>query len=202
MTAAALYDAEGKLVDQALCREGEELLLQIKDPVLWNTEAPYLYTLVLDTDLEVIVDHVGLRQIEIVDHMVCFNGKPIIFRGVNRHDSDPVTGPVVSTAQMMEDLTLMKRHNINAVRASHYPNAPVFLELCDRYGFLVVDEADVESHGPVEIYHRDNSDANKFDRWNGPIADNPMWEEPILDRVRLMVERDKTSMYRHLVDGK
>lgn len=191
MTAAALYDAEGKLVDQALCRGGEELLLQIKDPVLWNTEAPYLYTLVLDTDLEVIVDHVGLRQIEIVDHMVCFNGKPIIFRGVNRHDSDPVTGPVVSTAQMMEDLTLMKRHNINAVRASHYPNAPVFLELCDRYGFLVVDEADVESHGPVEIYHRDNSDANKFDRWNGPIADNPMWEEPILDRVRLMVERDK-----------
>lgn len=192
MTAAALYDAKGRLVDQVRCQEGEkELLLQIPDPVLWNTEAPYLYTLVMDTELEVIVDHVGLRQIGIVNHAVCFNGKPIIFRGVNRHDSDPVTGPAVSVEQMIKDLTLMKQHNINAVRASHYPNAPVFLELCDQYGFLVVDEADVESHGPVEIYHKDNSDVNKFDRWNGPIADNPLWEEPILDRVQLMVERDK-----------
>ncbi len=191
MTAASLYDADGKLVDRAGNQEGEELLLAVPAPVLWNTETPYLYTLVLDTEAEVIVDHVGLRRIGIVDHAVCFNEKPIIFRGVNRHDSDPVTGPAVGVEQMMEDLTLMKRHNINAIRASHYPNAPVFLQLCDRYGFLVVDEADVESHGPVEIYHRDNSDANKFDRWNEPVADNPLWEESILDRVRLMVERDK-----------
>ena len=190
-TAATLYDAKGRQAACARCQEGEELLLEIRDPVLWNTETPYLYTLVLDTESEVIVEHVGLRRMEIVDHAVCFNGKPIIFRGVNRHDSDPVTGPVCSVEQMMKDLTLMKRHNINAIRASHYPNAPVFLQLCDRYGFLVIDEADVESHGPVEIYHRDNSNTNKFDRWNEPVADNPLWEESILDRVRLMVERDK-----------
>ena len=131
MTAAALYDGEGNQVAGARCEKGEELLLEIPDPVLWNTEAPYLYTLVLDTEAEVIVDHVGLRRIEVADHAVCLNGKPIIFRGVNRHDSDPVTGPVAGMEQMMEDLTLMKRHNINAIRASHYPNAPVFLQLCD-----------------------------------------------------------------------
>lgn len=191
VTTASLYDGEGKRIAHARCEKGEDLFLEIADPVLWNTEAPYLYTLVLETEGEVIVDHVGLRQIEIMNHAVRLNGKPIIFRGVNRHDSDPVTGPVVSVEQMMEDLTLMKRHNINAIRASHYPNVPVFLQLCDRYGFLVVDEADLEGHGPVEIYHRDNSDEHKFDRWNEPLADDPRWEASILDRVRLMVERDK-----------
>lgn len=190
-TAATIYDADNRMVDSCRGQQGETLFLNIPDPILWNTETPYLYTLVMDTESEVIVDYIGIRTIEIQEHAVCLNGKPIIFRGVNRHDFDPVTGPAVSVEQMAEDLTLMKRHNINAVRASHYPNAPVFLQLCDRYGFLVVDEADIESHGPVEIYHRDNSDACKFDRWNGPIADNPLWEESIMDRVRLMVERDK-----------
>ena len=172
------------------CKE-DSLILEVPDPILWNTEAPYLYRLAISTKQEVIVDYVGLRCIQIQDHKVCLNGRPIVFRGVNRHDSDPVTGPAVSIEQMMKDLTLMKQHNINAIRASHYPNVPFFLQLCDRYGFLVVDEADVESHGPVETYHRDNSDANKFDQWNIPIADNPLWEESILDRVRRMVERDK-----------
>lgn len=179
-----LYDRDGQLVDRVSCQAGEELRLKISKPVLWNTEDPYLYTLVLGTAAEVIVDHVGLRRIEVRDYVVCLNGKPIIFRGVNRHDSDPVTGPVASVEQMMEDLTLMRRHNINAIRASHYPNAPVFLQFCDRYGFMVIDEADIESHGPVEIYHRDNSDEHKFEQWNVPIADNPLWEEPIMNRVR------------------
>ena len=115
----------------------------------------------------------GLRRICIENKCVYFNGKKIIFRGVNRHDSDPVTGPVADLEQMMKDLALMKQHNINSIRASHYPNVPYFLQLCDKYGFLVIDEADVESHGPVEIYHRDNSDASKFDQWNIPIADDP-----------------------------
>ncbi len=190
-TTAALYDAEERLIDQVRCQEGEALQLRIPNPVLWNTETPYLYSLVIDTENEVIVDHVGLRTIEIKGKAVCFNGKKIIFRGVNRHDSDPVTGPTVNVEHMKKDLTLMKRHNFNAVRASHYPNAPQFLQLCDQYGFLVIDEADVESHGPAEIFYQDNRDANKFDRWNESIADNPRWEMPILDRVRLMVERDK-----------
>lgn len=190
-TAATVYDAENRLIDTVSCQDGGCLCLRIPDPVPWDTETPYLYTLVLDTDAEVIVDHIGLRKIHITDNAVCLNGKKIIFRGVNRHDSDPVTGPSVCMEQMMEDLTLMKRHNFNAIRASHYPNAPVFLQLCDKYGFLVIDEADVESHGPAEIYYKDNSDANKFNHWNEPIADHPQWEASILDRVQLMVERDK-----------
>ncbi len=187
---ASLYDKDNQLADQAMC-QGNCLHLEIPDPVLWNTESPYLYTLVLDTGSEVITDHVGLRTIDIQEKAVRLNGKKIVFRGVNRHDSDSVTGPAVNLEQMMKDLTLMKRHNINAIRASHYPNSPVFCELCDKYGFLMVDEADLESHGPVEIYHWDNSDANKFDQWNQYIADDPMWEASILDRVERMVERDK-----------
>ncbi len=191
LTAASIYDADNRMVDMVRCQEEDRLVLKISDPVLWNTEKPYLYTLVLDTESEVIVDYIGLRLVDIRDHAVCLNGKKIIFRGVNRHDSDPVTGPTVCREQMIKDLTLMRRHNINAVRASHYPNAPVFLQLCDKYGFLVIDEADVESHGPVETYHKDNRDENKFDCWNESIADNTLWGDAILDRVQLMVERDK-----------
>ena len=169
----------------------ENIVLEITDPVLWNTENPYLYTLVLETEGETITDHIGFRDIHIEDKIVYFNGEKIKFRGVNRHDSDPVTGFTISIEQMKQDLTLMKQHNFNAIRTSHYPNAPVFYQLCDKYGFMVIDEADVESHGPAEIFYADNRDENKFNRWNEPIADNPHWEEAILERVRLCVERDK-----------
>lgn len=187
----SLFDRENSLVDQVSLKGEKEAVLRIPAPILWNTEAPYLYTLVLETDKEVITDHVGLREIHILENTVFFNGKEIVFRGVNRHDSDPVTGFAISKDQLIRDLTMMKQHNFNAIRTSHYPNAPFFYELCDKYGFLVIDEADMESHGPSEIYYHDNSDANKFDRWNEAIADDPMWEKAILDRVRLMVERDK-----------
>ena len=187
----ALYDAENRLVDTKKLQRAETVSLHIPKPILWNTEAPYLYTLVLETENEVITEHIGLREIKISQNTVYFNGKRLIFRGVNRHDSDPVTGFAISIEQMITDLTLMKQHNFNGVRTSHYPNAPVFCQLCDKYGFLVIGEADLESHGPSEIYYQDNSDANKFDHWNEPIADAPMWEESILDRVRLLVERDK-----------
>lgn len=92
---------------------------------------------------------------------------------------------------MKKDLELMKRHNINAVRTSHYPNAPVFYQLCDKYGVMVIDEADVEAHGLSEIYYADNSDENKFHHWNESIADNPQWEQAITDRVQSCVHRDK-----------
>lgn len=171
--------------------ETENIILEIPAPILWNTENPFLYTLVLESEGETIIDHVGIREIHIEDKTVFFNGRKIKFRGVNRHDSDPVTGFAVSIEQMKQDLTLMKQHNFNAIRTSHYPNAPVFYQLCDQYGFMVIDEADIESHGPAEIFYRDNRDENKFNRWNEPIADNPRWEEAILERVRLCVERDK-----------
>ncbi len=200
----SLYDQENRLVasgkipvtenlspDSGKLRGEDGIVLRIPDPILWNTEEPYLYTLVLETEHEVITDHIGLREIKIIGKTVYFNGKRLIFRGVNRHDSDPVTGFAISREQMIMDLTLMKQHNFNAIRTSHYPNSPVFCQLCDKYGFLVIGEADIESHGPSEIYYQDNTDANKFERWNEPIADAPMWEESILDRVRRLVERDK-----------
>ncbi len=187
----SLYDRENHLVDFRSLQGEKRAELNIPEPILWNPEEPYLYTLVIETENEVITDQVGLREIKIRENTVYLNGKRLIFRGVNRHDSDPITGFAISKEQMIRDLTLMKQHNFNAVRTSHYPNAPIFCQLCDRYGFLVIGEADLESHGPSEIYYRDSSDANKFDRWNEPIADAPLWEESIVDRVRLLVERDK-----------
>ncbi|MDE7416495.1 MAG: DUF4981 domain-containing protein [Lachnospiraceae bacterium] len=191
--AKGMVAAEGKVerIKTASSTKITEIKLGIANPVLWNTEEPYLYTLVLGTESETITDHVGIREIYIENKIVYLNGRAIKFRGVNRHDSDPVTGPAASMEQMKKDLMLMKQHNFNAVRTSHYPNAPVFYELCDRYGFLVIDEADLESHGPSEIFHKDYSDSNKFHHWNGPIADNPEWGEAIMDRVQLCIHRDK-----------
>lgn len=195
-TRICIYSAEGMLesetkVEGTANQNTAEVVLEVASPVLWNTEEPYLYKLVLMIESETITDMVGIREIYIKDKCVFLNGKAIKFRGVNRHDSDPVTGPAVSLEQMKRDLTLMKQHNFNAVRTSHYPNAPVFYELCDKYGFMVIDEADIESHGPSEIFYKDDSDANKFHHWNEPIADNPAWEAAILDRVQRCVHRDK-----------
>ncbi len=189
-TDAAVYDLQGNCVAFGKVRE-KSVLLEVREPKWWSAECPYLYTLVLRTEWETITDHIGFRRIEIKDSVLYFNGQKIKFRGVNRHDSDPVTGPAVSVEQVMKDLTMMKQHNFNAVRSSHYPNAPYFYELCDRYGFMVVNEADLEAHGPAEIYYSDNTDRNKFSRWNEMISDNPDWEEAIMDRIRLMAERDK-----------
>lgn len=187
---AKLFDAEGALVASADTK-GESIHMNIKNPVLWNAEQPYLYTFVLKSGGEVITEHVGIREISIINQVVCFNGKPIVFHGVNRHDSDSVTGPVISLEQMKKDLILMKRHNFNAIRSSHYPNVPYFYQLCDKYGFYVVDEADNESHGPSEIYYADNSGENKAKRWNEAIADNPDYIEATVDRVKRCVVRDK-----------
>lgn len=196
-TSVMLYDADNKVVGGAEIGIIDEtnrainVILNIAEPVLWNTESPYLYTLVMETERETIVDYVGLREIGIKDKTVYFNGKKIKFRGVNRHDSDPVMGFAIGLEQMKKDLMLMKRHNFNAIRTSHYPNAPFFYQLCDKYGFMVIDEADVEAHGPSEIFYADNSDENKFRHWNEPIADNSEWEEAIVDRVKRCIQRDK-----------
>lgn len=165
--------------------------LRVKNPRLWNPEAPYLYTLVIETEKEVITDRVGFRKIEIINKIVYFNGKAIKFHGVNRHDSDPDTGSAISIKQMKKDLAMMKQHNFNAIRTSHYPNAPMFYQLCDEYGFWVIDEADNESHGPCELYYEENTDENKWHRWNEAISDNPEFTEATLDRIRLCVHRDK-----------
>lgn len=196
-TKVSLYNAEGVRLeekhvnfDAAETRKGTTNF-HIPDAVLWNPENPYLYTVAFETNKEVITDRIGIREIYIEDKTLYINGKPIIFRGVNRHDSDPVTGFSISVDQMKKDLELMKLHNFNAIRSSHYPNAPYFYQLCDQYGFFVIEEADNESHGASEIYFENNDFSSKSKLWNEFIADNPDFIEATLDRVKRCVEREK-----------
>ncbi|GGH73517.1 beta-galactosidase/evolved beta-galactosidase subunit alpha [Pullulanibacillus pueri] len=161
------------------------LEMPVDTPEKWSAEHPYLYDLLLllkDSDgkiLEVIPQKVGFRSVELKDGVILVNGVEIMFKGVNRHDHHPVYGKAVPLDWMIEDVKLMKQHNINAVRTSHYPNDPRFYELCDEFGLYVIDEADLECHG-FEI-------AGNGDQ----ISDDPKWEAAYLDRMKRMVERDK-----------
>ncbi len=165
--------------------EGNSPVLKIKNPKLWNAEEPNLYTIVFETADEVIAREIGLRRIEVKDRTVLLNGQKIKFRGVNRHDSSPFNGYAVTTDEMYTDITMMKAHNFNAIRTSHYPNSPLFLELADRLGMYVIDESDVEIHGTVEIYGGD------YGKTYSLVADDPDYCEAICDRVMRNVERDK-----------
>ncbi len=178
-----LEDGEGKRVAEAL--GAGSMTLEVKDARLWSAESPYLYTLVMETPGEVITERVGLREVAIRDAVLYFNDEKIKIHGVNRHDSDPVTGFAISLEQMHRDLKLMKEHNVSAVRTSHYPNAPQFYQLCDSYGFYVIDEADNESHGTVMPYRQPWGGASAW------IADNPLFVEATVDRVSRCVIRDK-----------
>ena len=190
-TKVTIEDKYGAVVARGETAENGVLELTVLNPVLWNAENPYLYQVILTMPDEVIVDRIGFRTIEIKDKVVYFNGEKIKFRGVNRHDSDPETGFVIDARQIKKDLMLMKQHNFNAIRSSHYPNAPYFYQMCDEYGFMVIDEADIEAHGPFMLYRKEDTDQNRFRRWNEKIADDPTWEKAIVDRVQLMVQRDK-----------
>ena len=163
----------------------------IENPKKWTAETPNLYTLVIETPNEVITDRIGIRSVSVIDMQICVNSQPIKFRGVNRHDSDPVTGYTISLEQMKKDLLLMKQHNVNAIRTSHYPNSPVFYQLCDQYGFYVIDEADHESHGVLDVFHADCSWDERSKRWCSPISDNPDYLPATLDRTQKCVHRDK-----------
>ena len=186
-----IEDMNGLVVADKTIGGAGTAVLEVSHPILWNTENPYLYTLVLQSEKETIVDHIAIRTVEIRKKVIYLNGQKIKFRGVNRHDSDPETGFTVDVDKIKKDLTLMKQHNINAIRTSHYPNAPYFYQMCDKYGFMVCDEADVEAHGPFMLYRSEDTDYNRFKKWNEKIADDPEWENAIVDRVKLMVERDK-----------
>lgn len=187
----SVEDAAGNVVAQTEISKAGTVTLEIANPELWNTEHPYLYTLILQNADETIEDAIALRTVAIQERVLYFNGQAIKLRGVNRHDSDPVTGFTVDVAKIKKDLVLMKEHNFNAIRSSHYPNAPYFYQMCDRYGFLVCDEADIEAHGPFMLYRKEDTDYNRFKKWNEKIADDPAWEQAILDRVKRMVARDK-----------
>ena len=177
-----LFDGKEKIAEGSA--NDNQLSLRVESPKLWNAENPYLYTMVFYSCGEVICEKLGFRDIHVKNGVVLVNGTPIKIKGVNRHDSDPYTGYTQSISQMMRDLTLMKQHNINAVRTSHYPNSPIFTQLCDQYGFYVIAEADVEAHGGVDTY---NATYNEI----GKLAVDPLFKEQILRRVQRAVLRDK-----------
>ena len=176
---------------EAECRESDHATLKVERPILWNAENPALYTLVMDTGSEVITEKVGFRRVEVRDLVLTLNGSPITFRGVNRHEADPVTGAVCTLDQAMKDLQMIKANNFNAVRASHYPNSPWFYQLCDAIGLYVIDEADNESHGtgPLSFNEDDYNERMRLARVR--IADNEDFIEPTLDRIRSMVLRNR-----------
>jgi beta-galactosidase len=168
-------------VDLAQGHETEVMLSHwLPNPKQWSDETPNLYHAILTlTDnngqlVEVVGCRVGFRKVELKDGQIHLNGKPIVLKGVNRHEHDPVKGHVVSTQSMIDDILLMKRHNINAVRTSHYPNDRRWYELCDLYGLLLYDEANLETHGIWDLLTKD-----------------PLWESAFMDRAVRMVERDK-----------
>lgn len=178
---AILQDPSGSVIGRKIISvdAGGRFEFRLDKPLLWSAETPSLYRLLLIHGNEIIPVRTGFRRIEIIDSVILINGRPVKFKGVNRHDSHPETGHAVSLTDMKQDLILMKRHNINAIRTSHYPNDPRFLELCDEMGFYVIDEADLETHGTVV--------AGDFSM----LARDPRFEKAFVDRMERMVERDK-----------
>ena len=158
-----------------------ELLIQVPTPQPWSAECPNLYRLtvcLLDVEGQVIeceACDVGFRRIEILRGQLRVNGQPLLIRGVNKHEHDPDTGHTESLEQVERDLKLMKQHNFNAVRCSHYPHQPGFYRLCNRLGLYVVDEANIETHGVKPM---------------GRLADDPAWAPAFLERMTRMVSRD------------
>ena len=148
-------------------------------PELWCDEEPNLYTLLITCGGETVPLKVGFRTVEIKDGVLYFNGEKIKLKGVNRHDSHPILGSATPVEHMIRDLMIMKRHNINCIRTSHYPNDPRFTALCDEYGFYVIDETDIETHGMAIVGNWDE------------LTDSDAWTAAYLDRVERMFERDK-----------
>lgn len=172
-------DVDGRVTVPALdidVATGEPVTVPV---TAWTAETPHLYDGVLATAGERVPLRIGFRSVELADGLIKVNGKPILLKGVNRHEWHPEKGRALDLETMREDVLLMKRHNINAVRTSHYPPHPAFLDLCDEYGLWVIDECDLETHGFTEQAWRDN-----------PVDDD-RWTPALLDRAARMVERDK-----------
>lgn len=183
-----INDMNGEIVGAIHAAENTEFSMEIPEPVLWSAEKPCLYSLTITAGDEVIGERVGFRKICVENGVVKINGKAVKFKGVNRHDSYPDTGYYASVSQMKKDITLMKQHNVNAVRTSHYPNSPLFYQLCDEFGLYVIDEADMESHGCVEVYN----DFKWSKGYNGIalLATDERFKKAILDRAESLVKRD------------
>ena len=184
----ALTDPDGtEIASGELLVKGEgKLSLPVPAPYLWSDEEPNLYELLLTVGDEVIRTMVGIRRFEVIGRVVYVNGKKVKGKGVNRHDSHPELGAATPLEHMVRDLMILKANNINMIRTSHYPNDPRFYEYCDRYGFYVCDEADLETHGMQTGKARVH-----MDRTWGQLSDGPAWKAAYLDRAERMMERDK-----------
>ncbi len=197
---AKLFAPDGSCAGEACAdasAEAAELNFDIEHPLLWNAEQPKLYMLLLCLDGEFIPQQIGLRSVSVEGGVLCVNGRPVKLKGVNMHESDPRTGNATGSFQWDEGLKLMKRHNVNAIRTSHYPCPPVMMEYCNRYGFYVISEADLETHGAgqaegVKGYNRDGY-CRGFHELASAMMDNPACREAVLDRVRKNPIRDKNQ---------
>ena len=191
----SLFDPQGKLLEEKK-GIGSDFTFSLDQPLLWSAESPSLYTILIDNGSEIIPQHVGVRKIEVRNGIIYFNGVNIKLKGVNRHDSDPFTGATIDEDQLITDLALMKTHNVNAIRTSHYPNAPWATKFFDIYGFYVIDESDVESHGTVSIYGGGGEGGEPFaltmkDRTFGALCFDPRFRDSFIDRIQRNVSRDK-----------
>ncbi len=173
-----LCDAEGKEVTRKEAKGTGKTTIRVANPHKWSAETPYLYTLTarMAGNDEVIPVNVGFRKIEINNSQVLVNGKPVLFKGVNRHELDPDGGYVVSPERMLQDIKLMKSLNVNGVRTCHYPNDPLWYDLCDKYGLYVVAEANIESHG---MGYGDET-----------LAKNPAYAKAHMERDQRNVQRN------------
>lgn len=184
---AELLNHDGEATSAAVSQNAASIDMPVKSPCKWSAERPSLYTLLVNLKdsagkvMEVIPVRVGFRQVEMKGGNLLVNGVAIKFKGVNRHEHHPDLGRAVPLETMIEDILLMKRHNVNAVRTSHYCDDPRWYDLCDFYGIYLIDECDLETHGfgvaPMN--------------WQGNPAADPKWEAALVDRMVRMVERDK-----------
>lgn len=170
-----LIDEKGAYHDRMMCK------LPVSSPKLWSAETPNLYRLVItlksnNIEIESEAYNVGFRQVEIKHGQLMLNGKPLLIKGTNRHEFYPDQAYAVSKDAMLHDIKLIKQHNFNAVRCSHYPNNPMWYDLCDEYGLYVVDEANIESHGMFPMSR---------------LSDDPLWFSAYSERVTRMVQRDR-----------
>lgn len=183
------YDFDYKLISpdgETVAKGKGDMDIVLSEPALWSSEKPLLYTLIIECQGEYIPFKIGFKRIDFRGNVAYINNQPVKLYGVNRHDSHPETGYYCDMEQMLEDIRIMLQGNCNTVRTSHYPNDPRFLELCDEYGLMVVDEADIETHG-MGFEYRDTWD---WMRWS-KLSIEDEWEPAYVDRAERLFERDK-----------
>lgn len=174
-----LIDPQDIEIDRAIVSKAHQFV--INNPQLWSSENPMLYKLIIETENEVITQKIGIREAKIQDNQFYINGKSIKIRGANYHDSHPQNGYVMNEEDFEKDLKLMKQGNFNAIRTAHYPKSPLFYEMTDQYGFYVMSEADLETHGVVRLYGEEDTEHFNI------IADNPKFETPIIERIEASI---------------